>query len=587
MPGIPENIIDQVRERTDIVDVISRYIPLKKAGRNYKAPCPFHHEKTPSFMVSPAKQIYHCFGCGQGGNVFNFLIKYERLEFPEAVRELAKKAGIVIPEASAGERQKSSLSEKLHTINKASVGFFRDNLLSSKTATAPRQYMAKRKIDSKTVDLFKLGYAPKSWTGLLDHLKAKGFTDEAALEKSGLVIRGRENKLFDRFRDRIIFPICDVKGRIRGFGSRVLDNREPKYMNSPETFIYNKGSHLYGLDISWEEIREKNKAVIVEGYLDFLTPYQHGIKNLVASLGTALTVDQIRLLKRYANHVIILFDADQAGENAAVRSLDLLLEEDLKVEVAQLPKGSDPDSFVNEFGAEEFRKALDSALGLFDYKLNLLLKKYDIGALEGKARVASEMLPLIYRIKNTIMQSGYLKRLAEILSVSESDLRKELAKVRPDYSHNFRPPKKKQETTKADTAEKILAGLMLEDSAFIPAIKEGLTCDDFKDLPIRKVVQKLFQFYDTNRNTAPSKLIDSFKDDEILCACVSELSATCENLVDKDKSLQDCVQWIRQKSLKLKLKDLCEDIKEAQHKGDDTGVVGLVMKYNEMLKSAK
>lgn len=587
MAGIPENIIDQVRERTDIVDVISRYIPLKKAGRNYKAPCPFHHEKTPSFMVSPAKQIYHCFGCGQGGNVFNFLIKYERLEFPEVVRELAKKAGIVIPEVSARERQKSSLTEMLHSVNKTSAGFFRDNLLSSKTATAPRQYMAKRKIDSKTVDLFKLGYAPKSWTGLLDHLKAKGFTDEAVLEKSGLVIRGRENKLFDRFRDRIIFPICDVKGRIRGFGSRVLDNRQPKYMNSPETFIYNKGSHLYGLNLSWEEIREKNKAVIVEGYLDFLTPYQHGIKNLVASLGTALTVDQIRLLKRYANHIIILFDADQAGENAAVRSLDLLLEEDLKVEVAQLPKGSDPDSFVNEFGAEEFRKTLDSALGLFDYKLNILLKKYDIGALEGKAKVANEMLPLIYRIKNTIMQSGYLKRLAEILSVSESDLKKELAKVKPDYSHNFRPSKKEKETTKADTAEKILAGLMLEDSAFIPAIKEGLTCDDFKDLPIKQVVQKLFQFYDTNRSTAPSKLIDCFKDDEILCACVSELSATCENLVDKEKSLQDCIQWIRQKSLKLKLNDLCEEIKVAQHKGDDTGVVDLVTKYNEMLKSAK
>ncbi|MFH1752993.1 MAG: DNA primase [Candidatus Omnitrophota bacterium] len=586
MAGIPEEIIDQVRDRTDIVDVISRYIPLKKAGRNFKAPCPFHHEKTPSFMVSSVKQIYHCFGCGAGGNVFNFLMKYERLEFPEAVRELAKKAGIVIPEATAADRQRSSQGEILHAVNEASVKFFRDNLLSSRAGTAAREYLAKRKIDAGTVDLFKLGYAPKSWTGLLEHLKAEGF-DEQVAEKSGLVIRGRENKLFDRFRDRIIFPICDVKGRIRGFGSRVMDNREPKYMNSPETFIYNKGSHLYGLNLSWEEIRDKDKAVIVEGYLDLMTPYQKGIKNLVASLGTALTVDQIRLLKRYANHIIVLFDADKAGEIATVRSLDLLVEEDFKVEVAQLSKGSDPDSFVNKFGPEAFTKALDDALDLFDYKLNLLSAKYDIKTLEGKAKVAGEMLPLISRIKNTIVQSGYMKRLSETLSVAESDLKSELAKVRPDYKHNFHIAKKEQENTKVDTAEKILAGLMLEDGVLIRPIKEALTCDDFKDLSINKVAQKLFELHDAGGSTSPSKLIDYFKDDGDVCACISELSAMCESLMDKEKSLQDCIQWIRQKRLKLKLKELCDEIKVAQHKGDDTEVSDLVIKYNDMLKSVR
>ncbi len=587
MAGIPEHIIDQVRDKTDIAEVISRHIPLKKAGRNYRALCPFHHEKTPSFMVSPAKQIFHCFGCGAGGNVFNFLMKYERLEFPEAVRDLAQRAGVTIPVTAGPSHEKRSLSESLHRINETAAAFYRSNLLRLGGSATPRRYLETRKIGQQTIDRFKLGYAPKLWNGLLEYLKKRGF-EESLLEKSGLIIKGRDGKYFDRFRDKIIFPICDTKGRIKGFGSRVLDASMPKYMNSPETSIYNKGSHLYGLNLSWEEIRDKNFAVVVEGYLDLLTPFKHNIRNVVASLGTALTQDQVRLIKRYASNVIILFDADQAGENAAIRSLDLLVEEDLKVKVMQLPKGYDPDNFINKHGPDKFRELLDGAQDIFDYKLNLLLTRYDHKGLEGKAQIASEMLPLISKIKNAILRAGYLKRLADTLSIDERDLRTELKNIRPDYTHRYRPQSRAtRKAADSRMAEKMLTGLMLlEDELFIQCVKDNLTCDDFLDVYTKRIVKEIFEHQRMCRKITPSKLMDYFGDEKAT-VCISESVAICENLVDKRKSLEDCIKWIKQRALKERLMALCEEVRFAQDRGDDSTVKSLVIRYNDMMKNSK
>jgi len=587
MAGIPEHIIDQVRERTDIVEVVSKYIPLKKAGRNYKAVCPFHHEKTPSFMVSPAKQIFHCFGCGAGGNVFNFVMKYERLEFPETVRDLAKRAGVDIPVTSGQSAEKASLSETLHSINEMAMQFYQKNLLSKASSTASREYIQKRGIHPKIVEEFKIGYAPKSWSGLLEFLKDKGCKDDH-LEKSGLVIKNREGRFFDRFRDKIIFPITDSKGKIKGFGSRVMDSSMPKYTNSPDTFIYNKGNHLYGLKQSWEDIRDKNAAVVVEGYLDLLTPFQHGIKNVVATLGTALTLEQVKLLKRFTDNIIILYDADAAGENAAVRSLDLLIEEELKVKVAQLPKGEDPDSYVKKHGSDLFRELLDNAQDLFDYKIGILLKRFDSNKLEGKAKIASEMLPLISKIRNAILQSGYIKRLGDLLSIDEADLKKEMSKVKPDYTYRYQPVSPLEpETAKSRMAEKILAGLMLEDDIFIGPVRGNLRCEDFQDIAIRQIVEKLFFSFDKSMKITPSKLIDLFGRDEKICACIAELIATCDNLVDRKKSHVDCIEWIKERKLKDERKALCDEIKAAQDSGDDAKVVDLVMKYSNVVKEVK
>lgn len=588
MAGIPEHIIDQVRDRTDIVEIVSRYVSLKKAGRNYKARCPFHHEKTPSFMVSPAKQIFHCFGCGMGGNVFNFLMKYERLEFPEAVRELAEKAGIEIPVETAAQGERDSLSERLHFINQLAAKYYSESLLRKEGLSMPKRYLEKRGIRQETAERFGLGYAPKSWDGLFEHLKKGGFA-QALLEKSGLVIKGKEGKFFDRFRDKIMFPIFDVKGRIKGFGSRVLDNSQPKYMNSPDTFIYNKGNHLYGLHLTWDDIRNRDAVLVVEGYLDLLIPFQHGIKNIVASLGTALTQDQIKLLKRYTNNVVVLFDADQAGENATVRSMDLLLEEDMNVGVAQLPEGHDPDSFIRECGADRFKKMVESAKDLFDYKLSLLLGRYDQRTLEGKAKIASEMLPLISKIKNAIIQSGYLKKLSETLSIEERDLRSELKKVKPDYTYRYRPGETPKDThlPKFNLAERILTGLIFEDDYYLQRIRESLCCSDFKDTAIRRIIEKLFQLSEAKNKITPGKLIDYFNSDENVSLSLSEAIATCENLVDKRKSMEDCIQWIKQCAFKERLKALCKEIELAQANEDDSKVDDLLAKYNDMIKEVK
>ncbi|MCX5715812.1 MAG: DNA primase, partial [Candidatus Omnitrophica bacterium] len=421
MAGIPDNVIDQIQDRIDIVEVIGSYLPLKKAGRNYRGLCPFHHEKTPSFMVSQDKQIFHCFGCGEGGNVFNFLMKYERLEFPEAVRMLAQKAGVVIPERlSAESKAQSSLSSKLYAANEMASAYFQNVLRQDSLGKKAYAYLLGRGLNDETIKMFRLGFASSSWDDLINYAKQKG-TSADILEKSGLAIAKENGGYYDRFKERIMFTIFDPKSRILGFGGRVFlppeadqpsadkANNSPKYMNSPETSIYNKGRNLYGLNFTWKFIRDEDEAVIVEGYLDLIVPFQHGIKNMVSSLGTSLTEDQIRLIGRYTKNTVIIFDPDKAGELATLRSLDLLLQEDLSVKVVRLPEGFDPDSFISRYGAQEFKNRIKTGQSLFDYKMSVLLSKYDKSRLEDKAKITGEMLPTIARVQNAVLQSGYIK----------------------------------------------------------------------------------------------------------------------------------------------------------------------------------
>ena len=337
---IPENILEDILGRVDIVEVISGYIPLKRAGRNFKALCPFHHEKTPSFMVSPDKQIYHCFACGVGGNAFNFLMQYERLEFPEAVEALARKAGVNLPKDQKQDQRAVSLITQLYKINELAADFYAHNLISSQGSSA-RSYFLKRGLKDETIKTFNLGFAHDRWDLLINYLRAKGIS-LSLLEKAGLVLAKEGGGYYDRFRNRLIFPILDIKSRVLGFGARVLGDALPKYMNSPETPIYIKGKNVYGLNFAHEAIREEDAVVVVEGYLDFIIPYQAGVHNIVASLGTAFTPDQAKLLKRYTHNVVMVYDADKAGELASLRSLDIFIDEDMNVKVASLPLGSDP-----------------------------------------------------------------------------------------------------------------------------------------------------------------------------------------------------------------------------------------------------
>jgi DNA primase len=406
---IPENIIDQIQARTDIVEVISRYIPLQKVGRNYKAPCPFHNEKTPSFIVSPDKQIYHCFGCGAGGNVFSFVMKHENLEFPEVVEMLAEKCGIKLPRSNSGSKELTSLASQLYKINDLAILFFQESLARS---AAGKDYLLSRGISDETIKRFRLGYAPDSWDGLLNFFHKKNIQG-ALLEKAGLVISNEKGGHYDRFRKRLIFPILDMKDRVLGFGGRVLDSSLPKYMNSPETYIYSKGRNLYGLNFTKDAIKKQGYALIVEGYLDFIIPHQAGVNNIVATLGTALTVDQVKLLKRFAGTVIMVYDPDEAGEAASLRNMDLFLGEGVNVYIAELPKGFDPDGYIRKFGTDDFIKLTKSSKNLFDYKLSKLSARFDIRTGHGKAAIAGEMLPTISRIENAVLRSNLVKKLAE------------------------------------------------------------------------------------------------------------------------------------------------------------------------------
>lgn len=579
--AIPENIIDQVQNRTDIVEVISRYIPLQKAGRNYKAPCPFHNEKTPSFIVSPDKQIYHCFGCGAGGNVFSFVMKHENMEFPEVVEMLAEKAGVKLPHFSSEKKELTSLANQLYKINELAITCFQENLSRNQAA---KDYLISRGIGEDTIKKFRIGYAPDSWDTLLSFFQKKN-VQAAIIEKAGLAISNEKGGHYDRFRKRLIFPILDLKERVLGFGGRVLDSSLPKYMNSPETYIYSKGRNLYGLNFTKDSIKKEGYALIVEGYLDFIIPYQAGVRNIVATLGTALTVDQVKLLKRFASTVIMVYDPDEAGEAASLRNMDLFLGEGVNVYIAELPKGYDPDGYIRKFGTDDFIKLTRSSKNLFDYKLAKLSSRFDIRTGHGKAAIAGEMLPTISRIENAVLRSNLVKKLAEKLSVDEESVRAELKKVKPDYTMRVYTVTAVEAKKDSKSAEKMILALMLEGGEFVKEVREKLSADEFKDSSIRDIVKAVLDLSKDGKAVTPVKLISHLENNEAAAILIPEAVNLAETLSNKEKVLSDCIAKIKKDNMNDRLGRLQEAIKSAHSSKDDSLVTRLVTEYTELLKS--
>lgn len=581
--AIPEKILEQIQSRSDIVEVISRYIPLQKAGRNYRAPCPFHHEKTPSFIVSPDKQIYHCFGCGAGGNVFSFVMKYESLEFPEAVEMLAEKAGIKVPRSGPQNKELTSLAIQLYKINELAASFFQETLSRNQAA---RDYLASRGISEETIKKFKIGYAPDGWDNILNFFKKKNI-DGALLEKAGLAISNEKGGYYDRFRKRVMFPIFDLKDRVLGFGGRVMDSSLPKYMNSPETYIYSKGRHLYGLNFSRDSIKKEGHALIVEGYLDFIIPYQALARNIIATLGTALTIDQVKLLKRFANTVIMVYDPDEAGEAASLRNMDLFIGEGVNVYIAELPAGFDPDNYIRKFGTDDFIKLTRSSKNLFDYKLSKLAARFDIKSAHGKAAIAGEMLPTISRIENAVLRSNLIKKLAEKLSVDEESIRTELKKVKPDYSvraYNVTPVEAKKDSK---SAEKMLLALLLEGDSFLQRAKAALLPDEFRDSLVRDVIKAIYDLSVEEKSVTAVRLMNYFDNNEDASDLISEVVNLSETLKDKDKILSDCIARIKKDVIKDRLSRLQDEIKAAHDSKNEGLVTKLVSEYSELLKVNK
>jgi DNA primase len=581
---IPENILEDILSRVDIVEIISGYIPLKKAGANFKSNCPFHHEKTASFMVSPERQIYHCFGCGESGNAFKFLMRHERMEFPEAVEMLAKKCGVTLPDQENPKfSQAASLSSQLYKVNELAGNFY-ENYLHTSAASPAVNYLVNRGIKPATIKEFHLGMATAGWDDLINFLRGKNVS-LSLMEQAGLVLPKDSGGYYDRFRKRIIFPVFDIRGRVIGFGARVMDNSLPKYVNSPETPVYTKGRNLFGLNLSRDFIRDADCAVIVEGYLDFIIPYQEGLKNIAASQGTALTLEQIKLLKRYTHNMVMIYDGDAAGEIATLRSLDILIEEGVNVKVVTLPKGMDPDTLVRKEGIASLKSKVETAVSFFDYKLGVLKSRHNIKDTHGKAKIASEMLLTINKFDNAILKGEYTRKLSEQMRIPEQDILEELHKLKPSLLPPAGQPVVSQiKHSPINPAEKLLIRFMLEEKELIEKIMLQLSLSDFADARTAKIVSVMQDLALQGKNITPSLLMNYFSEDDasqLVCETMFMPALTDQG---REKAVNDCIARIKVQKLRSLREHLHTQIKSAQSLGDDGKLNSLIQEFHNLIK---
>ncbi len=567
---IPQEFIEEVQARTDIVELISSYIPLRRAGRNFKALCPFHTEKTPSFFISPHKQIFHCFGCGEGGGPIQFLMLYEKVSFPEAVEILAKRLGLSIPykKSSPYERLKTTLYE----ITETAAIFFHKNLFRNEGREA-LGYLKKRGIEPEAIERFRLGYAPGG-NSLLEFMRNKGYSLDI-LEKASLIVGKREGGYIDLFRDRIIFPIFDVKGKVVGFGARLIGEREgPKYINSVENPLYNKRNHLYGLNFSKEEIIKKDLAIIVEGYFDMILPYIKGIKNIVASLGTALTLEQIYLIRRYTKNIVLVFDADSAGQLANLRALDLLLENGLDVTVVRLPQGFDPDSLVREKGRDYFFRLLQKRKDFFEYKINILEKNLDVETIEGKTKLVEEVLTTLSKIENEVKRYGYIKKLSSYLEIPEEVLILELKKINKGHHRE-----KKISFPPMPISEKVIIQYLLTQGGKGRGILKYLKENDFSYPLAKKIVRILLQLDVKENDNVAKKFLGMVEDKEITRLVTSLLM---EEMPFDESILKECLEKFKKRRIEEKRKKIREELKIAEVNKDINRMRELILRYKRL-----
>lgn len=442
------SVISEVKQKMDIVEVISDYVPLQKAGRNFKALCPFHSEKHPSFFVFPEQQTWHCFGaCGTGGDVFSFVMKKEGIDFGQALRLLAQRAGITLSSPEISKSAEDKKRERLFQINEAAAEYYRHLLFNTKAGEPARAYLSKRKITPETMEKFRLGFSPDSWEALKKFLMSKGY-EERELFEAGLIIEKEGGGNYDRFRNRLMFPICDIQGRVTGFGARVLDESLPKYINSPQTPIFDKSGNLYGIDQAKLAARQKNLVIIVEGYMDVLRAHQHGWQNVVASMGTSVTEKQVAIVKRSSKNIALSLDADAAGEEATLRSAEVLVDSlekkvtpiptwsglvkyenilNAEIKVIPLPQGKDPDKVIDE-SPDLWQNLVEQALPMLDFAFETIISKIDFNKAKDKSLAIQKLLPLVYEIKDPVRQAHYVQKLARRLTISESILAATLRK---------------------------------------------------------------------------------------------------------------------------------------------------------------
>jgi DNA primase len=585
---LSEEKVSEIRDRSSILEVVSDYVNLKKTGKNYKGLCPFHSEKTPSFMVNEEKQIFHCFGCGAGGDVFTFLMKVGHFSFPQAVEELAKRYGVRLPprELSPAKKKEMDKREILFQINQMASEYFHDLLSRRREGEEGRRYLSQRGMSEKIIKEHRLGYSLESWNGLVQYLQEKKASLELAWE-IGLIFPKKKEGWYDAFRGRVLFPIFDLHHRIVGFGGRVIREGEPKYLNSPESSLYHKGEILYGLQVAKGYIPERDCVIIVEGYFDLLTLHQFGLKYSVATLGTALTTQHIRLLKRYTKNLIIVFDADEAGIQASLRALPLFLEEEVSGKMILLPKGEDPDGFLRKGNFEDFEKRVTHAVLLIDFFFERLMKTHDTKSIDGRVKVAEEGIAMINKIPNKIRKNFYVKAWAERLGLPESLLIERLLSSSKDRLKVEEDLKKRSVERTYPKSEEMMVRLMIHHPELIPAITEEGILREFESPVLRKMAEDLEGLYQKGGRLDLTEALGCFEGDfkERLYEFAfqeSDLEAG-----DREKILRDCIQKIRKKRLKKDEGEILKRIKEAEKENGGKGLEALLMERQKLMKRGR
>ncbi|KAB2880935.1 DNA primase [bacterium] len=592
---IPQSKIDEIKQAADIVEVVSQYVAIKLRGRNYVGLCPFHNEKTPSFTVSPDKQIFYCFGCSVGGDAIAFIKNYEKINYPEAIRFLADRYNIELPRFASDEDEKDkSEIETLFYVHKAAARFFYDQLQSS-VGTIAREYLNQRGFSEPVLKSFGVGYAPDTWDSLFTFAKSQSL-DMPSLEKAGLIMKKNDGGYYDRFRHRIMFPIFSATGRVMAFGGRILrqEPTSPKYVNSPEHPIYQKGKVLYGLFQAKETIRKQDEIIIVEGYADCMSLHQFGITNAAASSGTAFTMDQANLIKRYTQNVTLIYDGDDAGIHAAERGGAIMLQAGLEVKIVVLSKEHDPDTFVRAKGAEAFRELIKQGKQYIDFRIEQWHKDKKLDTVNGRTFAARELINVTANIRDPIKVSLFASEIAEKLRVNESLIYQELKKV--SKGHDSLRSAITTAHTKSPDREKLPVNIIRAERGLLKLLLDGglpgaekifsfLRPDDFQNSAIQKVVQFIYTQWNLNESYSESDVVNSFPED--IQKAILRLSM--DELLEFD--MHDCVATIQYAQLETKLTALRETIKTMEEQNEDTTqleeVSSLLIKQIFNLKTKK
>lgn len=581
MPIYSSEVIEEVVSRNDIVDVISGYIKLKKSGSSYVGLCPFHNEKSPSFSVSGTKQMYHCFGCGVGGNVITFVMEYENYTFPEAVKMLADRAGIALPvmEYSGEDRRERDIKTKLLEINKIAATFYYHQL-KSPAGQSGLDYLKKRQLSDKTINTFGLGYAPQLTGDLYRMLKEKGYDDEL-LKESGLFTY--EKGIREKFWNRVIFPIMDINNKVIGFGGRVMGDGKPKYLNSPETKLFDKSKNLYGLNVARSS--RKNNLIICEGYMDVISMHQAGFNQAVASLGTALTPGHARLMKRYTDNVLITYDSDEAGVKAALRAIPILKDAGLSTKVINMRPYKDPDEFIKALGTEAFQERIDKAENSFMYEIGIIEKNYNRSDPESETAFEREVANKLVQFSEKLERDNYMKAACRQFMIPEDGMREMVIRIgsqggiiprQTQPVRRMEPARKKKEDG-IRQAEKILLTWMIEDGDIYDKVSEYIQPDDFIDPLFKDVASKVYEQYETG-SVNPAAIIGSYSDGDMHSEIAAMFSAELSESLSKserEKTLNDTVLRVKKSSLDYKLEHAA-DAKTMQD------IIGRQMKLNNI-----